>query len=156
MTFYPDNSSDWLTFALGVALAAVGFGFAFALSKGRIGGTDANRRNLGAMLSFFAGLLGLGLLVFTGWFLYRMQPVTIDANTLTTGFGTYPITAVKDAQIVTDTRKSFVNPNVQMGSDRLLVIELGNEESIALPGKKYDLEAILRALRQAKGIKTKE
>jgi hypothetical protein len=93
----------------------------------------------------------LGLVVFTGWFLYRMQPVTIEADRLETGFGMYELTDLSDARIVTDTRRSFVNPNVTTGSDRLLVIEFTGREAIALPSEKYDVEAILRALRQAKG-----
>ena len=81
MTFYADNTSDWFIFLFGLFGLALGFGMAYALTKGWIGGSDAKRRNLGAVLSFFLGLLGLGLALFTGWFLYRMQPVTISEET---------------------------------------------------------------------------
>ena len=156
MTFYADNTNDWFLFILGLLGVALGFGLAFMLSKGWIGGPDAKRRNLGALLSFIVGLLGLGMFLFTGWFLYRMQPVTIQDGLLETGFGTYAITEVRDAQIITDTRRSFVNPNITTGSDRILLIELTTEEALAFPADKYDLEGILRALRQAKGVETEE
>jgi hypothetical protein len=150
MTFYADNTNDWFIFLFGLFGLALGFGMAYALLKGWIGGPDAKRRNLGAMLSFFLGLLGLGLALFTGWFLYRMQPVTIGEETLETGWGTFELSQVRDAQIVTDTRRSFADPDITLGSDRFLLIEIGSEKTIALPDKKYDLEGILRALRAAK------
>lgn len=156
MTFYADNTNDWFLFIFGLLGMALGFGLAVALTKAWIGGDDAKRRNLGALLSFIVGLLGLGMSFFTGWFLYRMQPVTIKDGTIETGFGTYPVEQVKDARIVTDTRRSFVNPNITIGSDRILLIELDPEKSIALPGDKYNLEEILRALRKAKGVETSE
>lgn len=152
MTFYPDNSGDWFTFFLGLTGALLGSYLTYVLVKGRIGGTDVNRRNLGAMLSFFVAMMGLGTALFTGWFLYRMQPVTIEAGRLDTGFGRYEIANVSDARIVTDTRRSFVNPNVTTGSDRILVIEFGASESIAFPSEKYDVEGILQALRREKGV----
>lgn len=101
-----------------------------------------------ALLSFIAALLAGGTAVFSKLTTTRIGPVTLTAETIETPYGTAQLSALQNAYIQMDQRKSFVNPNLTQDRVRLLLIIEQDGKTHVLSEANYPIEQILDELKQ--------
>ena len=107
-----------------------------------------NYRLLLAMLAFFFGIIAIGQAFYTQLIQSDLGTVTIFEKGIDTPSQRLSFEDIKDAYIYTDQQKSIVNPEQTIKSEKVLIIEYGDNKQLRLHENDYEVEAIFALMRK--------
>lgn len=148
-TAIPDKSytSILVLLFLTISLAI----FAFLVQTNKIPKIKGAYKQVGFLLSGFLGLLFLATLLLSIWDSYRIQKVELYEDYLSCYQGKISYKDIARAGIYTDKQQSFVNPQLQLGQSRMLVIERKNQPTAVFAEEYYDVDALVKKIRAQMG-----
>ena len=148
-TAIPDKSYTSILVLLFLTISLVIL--AFLIQTNKIPRIKGAYKQVGFLLSGFLGLLFLATLLLSIWDSYRIQTVELYQDYLTCYQGKIPYKEIARAGIYTDKQQSFVNPQLQLGQSKMLVIERKGKPTAVFAEEYYDVEELVRKIREQMG-----
>lgn len=103
-------------------------------------------KQVGFLLSAFAGLLFFATTVLSIWDSNRIQPLQLYQKHLSCYQGNIPYLEIARAGIYTDKQQSFLNPQVTKGNGRMLVIERKGKPTAVFAEEYYDIDLLVKKI----------
>lgn len=147
-TFIPKHTAEWSTFYIALVVALVGLVLTIYFIKKPAESRARNINMLIAMLAFFACIIASGTAFFSWLTVQKVSPVTVDLETVETGYGKTEISKISRLYFHNDVQKSLLNPGIQKGSTRFLIIEEIGGKTHALSEEHYNLGEIYKHLKE--------
>ncbi|MEO7175856.1 MAG: hypothetical protein ABIV51_08305 [Saprospiraceae bacterium] len=142
--FQADHSAMWVNIGLssaGLIGAAITFWW---LSKRSSAKLPVTYRQLLQLLTAFIFVTCLGIVGFSALTIYKLSPVTLTGDKLSTPYGDCSLSEINLAEI----RANESNGLVARKYSDILVIETVNKQAFVLTAEQYDIEAILSQINQ--------
>lgn len=148
-TIEPQAGGGGTTIIIALIAALGGLAGMLALLRRPGTGGQRNQRLVGAMLLFFAFIIG-GSTAFFSWLdLRRTGPVFIYRDAVETPFGKAAFRDISRVYIHLDQQPSRINPNQPRQQTRLLVIEERQGKTHVFSEERYDIAAMMERLKAA-------
>lgn len=145
--FVAEPDKDYSTFIILLLVTLICGGFAFAAQKRKLS-VKGNWRQLGVLLGGLFGLVFLTTTLFSGWEIFRIQPVVLKEDHLICYGGKIPYKSIRRAGIYTDKQNSFINPQITLRQDKILVIETTQPKTFLFSDDHFDVEMLVRKIRE--------
>ena len=140
MTFNPQLGDLYTMMAVcGAAFAALVF-LAFRLN--RVKSKDPRQKVLLPMLAYFLSLLALMGFLGAFWSVFKFPAVEVSEREFIVGEEAFPLPRPHEVRLET-------NPTSGLGrSTRVLLVQTKDRRTWAFPEDRYDINALMRALRE--------
>lgn len=140
------------TTLLVVLLLTIGlFVFVLLVQTNKIPKIRGAYKQVSFLLGSLLTLLFFATTLLTTWNLYRVQPLRLFEDHIECYQGNIPYKEIIRAGIYTDQQKSMVNPNIALSQNKMLVLERRGSQAAIFSEEYYDVEMLVRKIREQMG-----
>lgn len=146
--FIAEPTKDYTTFITLMIGLVLLLGFLFLVQNKKIEKLEGAYRQIVLLLGGLSALILFATTLFTGWNLYRIQPVELYETHIETFKGKLPYDEIKRVGIFNDKQQSLINPTMTVREDNILVIETKNGRSILFAEENYELMKLVKKIKE--------
>jgi len=127
--------------------------FTILVETKKIKGIEGAYRQIATLLGGLLALIMFATTLFTAWNLHTIQPVKIYETYMESFHGKTPYKEIKRAGIYNDKQQSFINAQVTIREDNIMVVEKKNRAVMLFAEGNYDLKELVKQIQAQMGKK---
>lgn len=145
--FEPNLSAEYRNLALSIGVFLLALLALFFLFRKKADYDKHNQQQLLQLLAGFATIISFGIAIGICYNIYMLQPIKIYSDSVSTGYGKVDFDELKAVYLHTADQRSFVSPDIEISTTKLLYFEEKRGKSYLFSPSNYDVFAIVSTLR---------
>ena len=157
LLYHAQATKNYIPFILMVGCLLALLIFSFLIQTQKLKSVKGTYRQIALLLSGLFGLILLATSIFTFWNLFTIQDIKLYPNHMESYHGITDYKDIKRAGIYKDKQNSFINPQVSIRTDNILVVEKkkGKGKVMLFAEENYNIQELIREIKDRMKVATK-